>query len=47
MVDESVAIIPAERRSLLSTLDAAKKPGTREQAGAEPALLYGLAQCET
>ena len=48
VVDESVAIItPAERRSLLATLDAAKKPGTRQQAGKEPALLYGLVRCGT
>nr|WP_273378825.1 recombinase zinc beta ribbon domain-containing protein [Actinopolymorpha pittospori] len=46
VVDESTAIItPAERRELLAILDAAKLPGTRQRAGAEPALLYGLARC--
>lgn len=48
IVDESVAILtPAERRTLLAALDAAKRPGSRQKAGAEPALLYGLARCGT
>ena len=48
VVDESVAIItPAERRELATILDAAKRPGTRQKAGAEPALLYGIARCAT
>lgn len=48
IVDESVAILtPAERRTLIGTLDAAKRPGTRQKAGTEPALLYGLARCGT
>ncbi|GAB3422835.1 recombinase family protein [Flindersiella endophytica] len=48
VIDESIAIItPAERRDLLAILDEAKRPGTRQKAGAEPALLYGLARCAT
>lgn len=46
IVDESVAILtPAERRTLLARLDAAKRPGTRQRAGHEPALLYGIVRC--
>lgn len=48
VVDESVAILTTqERRRLLATLDRAKRPGTRQRAGAEPALLYGLIRCAT
>lgn len=46
IVDESIAVLtPAERRRLLATLDAAKRPGTRQKAGHEPALLYGIVRC--
>jgi DNA invertase Pin-like site-specific DNA recombinase len=46
VIDESVAILTTEeRRRLLATLDAAKRPGTRQKAGHAPALLYGLARC--
>ena len=48
LADESIAIItPEERRQLLAILDDAKRPGSRQKAGAEPALLYGLARCGT
>lgn len=46
LVDSSVAIItPAERRQLLTILDASKRPGTRQRGGSEPALLYGIVRC--
>ncbi|MCM0620026.1 recombinase family protein [Nocardioides bruguierae] len=46
VVDPSVAIIsPAERRSLLAILDGAKRPGSRQREGREPALLYGIVRC--
>lgn len=46
VVDPSVAIITAaERRQLLQVLDAAKRPGTRQRDGNEPALLYGIVRC--
>jgi hypothetical protein len=46
VVDNTVALIsPAERRALLATLDAAKRPGSRQYAGKEPALLYGVVRC--
>lgn len=48
IVDESVAIMtPADWRAMLATLDAGKRPGSRPRAGAEVALLYGLARCES
>jgi site-specific DNA recombinase len=48
IVDESVAILSAaQRRQLLATLDRGKRPGSRQKAGAEPALLYGLIRCGT
>lgn len=46
IVDESIAIMtPGEWRAMLATLDARKRPGSRPRAGAEAALLYGLARC--
>lgn len=46
VVDESVAILTTqERRRLIATLDEAKRPGTRQRGGTEPALLYGLIRC--
>jgi DNA invertase Pin-like site-specific DNA recombinase/uncharacterized coiled-coil protein SlyX len=48
IVDESVAIMSqAERRAMLATLDAAKRPGSRSTSGKEPALLYGIVRCGT
>jgi hypothetical protein len=48
VVDESVAILTTEEhRQLLARLDSVKRPGTRQKAGVEPALLYGLVCCGT
>lgn len=46
VIDESVAIMsPSERRQMLATLDAAKRPGSRSASNKEPALLYGIVRC--
>lgn len=46
VVDGSLAVMtPEEWRNMLAKIDAGKRPGSRPQAGAEVALLYGLARC--
>jgi site-specific DNA recombinase len=48
VIDESVAILTTEeRRRLQARLEEGKRPGSRQKAGLEPALLYGLIRCGT